>query len=127
MFDFNFPDWVRVFSEFRIWRELGCVSINSSTIWHNAKNSYHSLLFTNAVSSGNAIFFLRRAALVVWVLLFLRRLVVVAGVLLSLKSLICLLGCLLAFFEELLCMLCYLLLTSSKVYFACRVAWLAER
>ena len=33
-------------------------------------------------------------------------------------------GCLLAFFEELLCMLCYLLLASSKVYFVCGVAWL---
>ena len=34
------------------------------------------------------------------------------------------LGCLLAFFEELLCMLCYLLLASSKVCFTCGVAWL---
>ena len=32
--------------------------------------------------------------------------------------------CLLSFFEELLCMLCYLLLASSKVYFTCGVAWL---
>ena len=29
-----------------------------------------------------------------------------------------------AFFEELLYMLCYLLLASSKVYFVCGVAWL---
>ena len=36
-------------------------------------------------------------------------------------------ACLLAFFEELLCMLCYLLLASSKVYFTCGVAWLVER
>ena len=33
-------------------------------------------------------------------------------------------GCFLAFFEELLYMLCYLLLPSSKVYFVCGVAWL---
>ena len=45
--------------------------------WHNAKNSYHSLLFTNAVSSSGASFFLRRVGLV-------------DGVLLSLKSLVCL-------------------------------------
>ena len=34
MLDFNFPDWVRVFSGFRIWRELGLwlSEINSSTI-----------------------------------------------------------------------------------------------
>ena len=63
------------------------------------------------MSSGDAFFFLRRVALVV-------------GVLLSLKSLLCLLGCLLAFFEELLYMLCYPLLASSKVYFTCGVAWL---
>ena len=29
-----------------------------------------------------------------------------------------------SFFEELLGMLCYLLLASSKVYFVCGVAWL---
>ena len=63
------------------------------------------------MSSEGAFFFLRRVALVV-------------GVLLSLKSLVCLLGCLFAFFEELLGMLCYLLLASSKVYFVCGVAWL---
>ena len=33
-------------------------------------------------------------------------------------------GCSLAFFKELLCMLFYLLLASSKVYFTCGVAWL---
>ena len=32
--------------------------------------------------------------------------------------------CLLAFLEELLYMLCYLPLASSKVYFTCGVAWL---
>ena len=32
--------------------------------WHNAKNSYHSLLFTNAVSSSGASFFLQRVGLV---------------------------------------------------------------
>ena len=37
------------------------------------------------------------------------------------------LGCLLAFFEELLYMLRYLLLASSKVYFTCGVDWLVER
>ena len=64
------------------------------------------------MSSGGAFFFLRRVALV-------------AGVLLSSKSLLYSLGyCLLAFFEELLCMLCYLLLASLKVYFTCGVAWL---
>ena len=63
------------------------------------------------MSSGGAFFFLRRVALVV-------------GVLLSLKSLLCLSGCLLAFFEELLYMLCYLLLASLKVYFVCGVTWL---
>ena len=45
-------------------------------------------------------------------------------VLLSSKSLVCLLGCLFAFFEELLYMLCYLLLASLKIYFVCGVAWL---
>ena len=81
--------------------------------WHNAKNSYHSQLFTNAVSSDGVLFFLRRVVLVVEVLL-------------SSKSLVCLLGCLFAFFEELLYMLCYLLLASSKVYFVCGVAWLVR-
>ena len=33
-------------------------------------------------------------------------------------------GCSLAFFEELLCMLFYLLLASLKVYCTCGVAWL---
>ena len=63
------------------------------------------------MSSAGAFFLLRSVALV-------------AGVLLSSKSLLCLVGCLLAFFEELLCMLCYLLLASSKVYFTHGVAWL---
>ena len=62
------------------------------------------------MSSGGVFYFLQRVALVV-------------GVLLSSKSLLCLLGCLLTFFEELLYMLCYLLLASSKVYFTCGVAW----
>ena len=63
------------------------------------------------MSSGGAFFFLRRVVLVI-------------GVLLSSKSLVCLLGCLFAFFEELLYMLCYLLLASSKVYFVCGIACL---
>ena len=62
------------------------------------------------MSSGGAFFFLRRVVLVI-------------GVLLSSKSLVCLLGCLFAFFEELLYMLCYLLLASLKDYFTCGVAW----
>ena len=63
------------------------------------------------MSSEGAFFFLQRVALVV-------------GVLFSSKSLVCLLGCLFIFFEELLGMLCYLLLASSKVYFVCGVTWL---
>ena len=59
-----------------------------------------------------------------WGTAFLRRVALVVGVLLSSKSLLRLLGCLLAFFEELLYMLCYLLLASSKVYFTCGVIWL---
>ena len=58
---------------------------------------------------------------------FLRRVALIVGVLFSSKSLLCLLGCLLVFFEELLYMLCYLFLASSKVYFTCGVAWLVER
>ena len=55
---------------------------------------------------------------------FFKELLLVVGALLSLKSLVWLLGCLLAFFEELLYMLCYLLLASPKDYFVCGVAWL---
>ena len=46
----------------------------------------------------------------------------VVGVLLSSKSYFSRWGT--AFFKELLYMLCYLLLASSKVYFICGVAWL---
>ena len=85
--------------------------------------------------------YLQMLCLLVVLFFFLRRVALIAGVLLSLKSLLWLLGycflrrvcfvcwgaCLFVFFEELLCMLCYLLLASSKVYFACGVAWLVER
>ena len=71
------------------------------------KNSYHSLLFTNAVSSGGASSFFERVALVV-------------GVLLSSKSLVCLLGCLLAFLRR----VALHAVSSSKDYFVCGVAWL---
>ena len=72
------------------------------------------------MSSGGAFCLLRRVALVV-------------GVLLSSKSLLGLVGCLLAFFEELLCMLCYLLFGffEGLLYLwgclACGVARLVER
>ena len=73
------------------------------------------------MSSVGAFFLLRRVALVV-------------GVLLSSKSYFILWGdCFLAFFEELLCMLCYLLfgffegLLYSWGCLACGVAWLVER
>ena len=72
---------------------------------------------------------------------FLQRVALVVGVLLSSKSCFScwgtaffkeftlfggVLACLLSFFEELLCMLCYLLLASSKVFFTCGVAWLVR-
>ena len=58
---------------------------------------------------------------------FLQRVALVVGVLLSLKSLLCLVGCLLAFFEELLCMLCYLLFGFFEGLLYLWVAWLVER
>ena len=81
--------------------------------WHNAKNSYHSSLFTNAVSSGGAIFFSSKSYFSCWGTAFLRRVYFV-----------CWGACLFSFFEELLCMLYYLFLASSKVWFSCGVAWL---
>ena len=120
--DFNFPDWVRVFSEFRILERarLWLSKINSSTIGTMRRTAITVNYLQNAVSSGGAFFFLRRVALVV-------------GVLLSSNSLLILVGCLLAFFKELLCMLCYLLFGffEGLLYLwgclACGVAWLVER
>ena len=126
---FNFPDWIRVFSEFgnlgRAWLWLN--KINSSTIGTMQRTAitvnYLQMLCHLVV----LFFFLRRVALVVGVLFFFRRGALVAGVLLSLKSCFIWWGaCLLAFFE-LLCMLCCLLSASSKVCFTCGVAWLVER
>ena len=80
------------------------------------------------MSSGGAFLFLRRVALVVGVLLsskscfscwgtaFFEEFTLFGGVL----------ACLLSFFEELLCMLCYLLLASSKFCFTCGVAGLVR-
>ena len=84
---FNFPDWIRVFSEFsnleraRLWLS----KINSSTIGTMRRTAITVNYLQNAVSSSGAFFFLQRVALVI-------------GVLLSLKSLLCLVGCLLACF-----------------------------
>ena len=91
--------------------------------WHNAKNSYHSLLFTNAVSSSGASFFLRRVALV-------------NGVLLSSKSLVCLPVCFLRRVALHAVLSVSWLLRRFTLFvellglwgcLACGVAWLVER
>ena len=70
------------------------------------RTAIHSLLFTNAVSSGNAIFFLRRVTLVVGVLLFFEDFTLFAGVLACFLRRVALHVVLSAFdfFEGLLCL-----------------------
>ena len=71
---FNFPDWIRVFSEFRnlerAWLWLS--KINSNTIGTMQKTTITVNYLQNAVSSGGAFFFLRGVALVVGVLFSLK-------------------------------------------------------
>ena len=104
---------MRVFSEFRnLERAWLCLSkINSNTIGTMRRTAI-------------TVNYLQMLCLLVMLSFFLQRVALVVGVLLSSKSLLHLLGCLLAFFKELLYMLCYLLLASSKVYFTCGVTWL---
>ena len=70
-FDFSSPNCVHVFSEFLKFGESSVMfKWNKFKYnWHNVKNSYHSYLFTNAVSS--SVFFLRRVASLVGVLAWL--------------------------------------------------------
>ena len=88
MLDFNFPDWVRVFSGFRIWRELGlCLSeINSSTIGTMRRTAITVNYLQMLCLLGGAFFLLRRVTLVIGVLLFFEEFTLFFGVLACLLS-----------------------------------------
>ena len=78
------------------------------------------------MSSGGAFFFLRRVALIVGVLLSSKSCFSCWGTAFF-EEFTLFGGVFACFLEELLYVLCYLLLASSKVYFTCGVAWLVER
>ena len=91
---------------------FGCILNNKSKYnLHNVKNSYHSKLFTSAVSS-KGVFFCSLRFVVEVSVYFFEELLESLGYC-SLRSV---LWCLFTFFEELLSMLCCLLLASSKDY-----------
>ena len=113
MFDFNFPDWVRVFSEFRNLERAQCLSgMNLSTIGTMRRTAI-------------TVNYLQMLCLLVVLSSFFEELLLSLGYFFSSKSLLCLLllVCLLSSKSCSACCVIYFWLL-RRFYFTCGVAWL---